>query len=931
MQQRKAVAALALLVAATLPVLPGTEARPAAAQTTPACSPTTTATLPLLVPAWADAAGWANASQYETIRLGDIDGDGVSELLGRNAARLEVFHWAEPYQAAAEGDPKRVADLPVPEQWVASTIPGPAMPEAPTNPATSMAPGFYEPSAYATLQLAQLTPDAGHELFVRTFDGIEIYDFVASPSGGSWQTITTSVFPDDKPNGQAWYHAQHYETITHGDVDGDGLDEILGRGLDGIETYALQGGALVRLDPSSTIMSDSDGWTDPQYYETIRVADLDGDTTAELLGRGKDGLEVYELASGTWTAKATSGPWPDSEGEWASNESWYSTIGTADLNGDGAADVYGRTKWGIDAWTFASGSWSELVTPAPSSSSPTVFTDDQGFDSSSAYETIQPATLDPTPGTPSAASLAGRFEANVLASPNTDGGLGFVSLGSGGAFSAPGLVAEQFTNANGWNQAVRYQTIQLGQLTPETTVLLGKDATGVRTQHLVGGTTSGTWQAFSADFPAWSDWQSTPPVTPTQPPDVPDELWRIQLASYQYINEQIGATFSTDLTVRQLLAQATGSNAVPLTDLATAIGKVPLPTGTNVDRDTFYDVRNASQTWALEAAALYSFYWDTQASLSQLISQTQIVADAGPNSPSDVSDSFGSSGNIDALIGDLIWGVLGAIPTDGASFEGVVAGAVNSMAGAGVSAGMGFLNPNGKVTTRADKLNAELVNAFCAANDFLGSSYAQTVADAGLLDVMGRMTRQGPLVFTADTDPPNPGQFDQIVAANDDQRAIWVWQQFANQTDDAWRVGYCWGAGQCNDGFEDRVNDGYGIFYGTNLFGVGAPGCDSSTGNTCYGYFDRVVHTDGSGTANCLGSSHKGDDAWKKLVDAGVGFDPNDLFMPRQMANRMDPDPTMSNDDFQSPWQIDDTGAPSGGNWANGILGWRVGSADCKV
>ncbi len=68
------------------------------------------------------------------------------------------------------------------------------------------------------------------------------------------------------------------------------------------------------------------------------------------------------------------------------------------------------------------------------------------------------------------------------------------------------------------------------------------------------------------------------------------------------------------------------------------------------------------------------------------------------------------------------------------------------MTGAGASAGMGFLNPNGKVSTEADKLNTQLVNAFCGANAFLSTSYSQILndgpghGDAGLLSAMGRMT-----------------------------------------------------------------------------------------------------------------------------------------------------------------------------------------------
>lgn len=51
------------------------------------CGPTFT------VPAWGDGGGWTDPSQYSTIQLADVNGDGRDELLGRNDQGLEVFHF----------------------------------------------------------------------------------------------------------------------------------------------------------------------------------------------------------------------------------------------------------------------------------------------------------------------------------------------------------------------------------------------------------------------------------------------------------------------------------------------------------------------------------------------------------------------------------------------------------------------------------------------------------------------------------------------------------------------------------------------------------------------------------------------------------------------------------------------------------------------
>jgi len=49
------------------------------------CGPTFT------TPMWGDAAGWTDPSKYSTIQLGDVNGDGKDELLGRGDAGIEIW------------------------------------------------------------------------------------------------------------------------------------------------------------------------------------------------------------------------------------------------------------------------------------------------------------------------------------------------------------------------------------------------------------------------------------------------------------------------------------------------------------------------------------------------------------------------------------------------------------------------------------------------------------------------------------------------------------------------------------------------------------------------------------------------------------------------------------------------------------------------
>ncbi|MFN8040761.1 MAG: VCBS repeat-containing protein [Acidimicrobiales bacterium] len=950
MRRGRAIAAgLAMLLAAAPIVVPAaapaaaapaaTSSPAAATQSAPSCQSAPTSSEPLLLPPWADSAGWANADQYATVMAGDIDGDGADELLGRNASNLEVQRWATPFQASAigAGNTDHVALLPLPGQWIPDRAPGPATPELTTWPGYpgQYQNGYYDVSTYSTMQMADLDGRPGQEVLARLQTGLQLYLYTPAAPGGtsSWQTISTSVFADSW--GAQWWQPPYYETITTGDVDGDGVDEIVGRGPGGIQTYKLVNGQLQQIDAGTTILSDAGNvWNQPQHYQTIRLAHLESGKQADLVARGPQGLVVYRFSGGTWTALSTSGPWSDSQGQWKTNPSWYSTIGIADLNGDGVDDVYGRTQYGIDAWTFAGGSWSELVTP-PSSSAPTIFTDAQGFDGEAYYATIRAATLGVPTGTttPVAAHLMGRFPAGQLPAPNQQGGVAFTALASG-AFTAPSLVAGQFSDANGWNQPVRYETLRTAHLADGTDLLMGKDATGMRVLRLQGGTTSGGWVSPSASFPAWSTYATTsipdnPTVlpadpNPTRPPDYPQALWDQQLAAYKAVSQDIGSKAYTDLTPRQALVQAnTSDSQVSLTTLAGYAGEAyeTTPTGSNVSRDVWDDTVAQTQGWLLNGSHLQSFYFSPNG-LQTLIQNTQIVADSGNNSPNAVANHFDKNMAITALVADLIWGLMGALPT-GEGVTSLVLTAVFSMTGAGVAGGMGFLNPNGRIDTTANDLNNTLVNSFCAAIDFLSDSYQQTVMDAGLLDAMGRMTTQGPMIIT---------DFPATQTQMTNQRGLWVWQQFANQDKYGWRVGYCPGLQVCDSkGFIDRVNDGYGEFYGLATLGGGEPsqpGC-VNVGEQCYGYFYRVLSTDKYGTANCEGTSHGGDGGWYDLTQAGLGFQTQTLFSPRVQPTRMPPDPNMSSNSYQAPLQIGGQGQPSGSSQSMGVLGWRVGSANC--
>lgn len=932
------VAAAATLTAAIAMGAPASavpSAAPNAASNEYPCTTPAPADQPLLLPAWGDLAGWASPTQYETILTADIDGDGTKELLGRNAQSLEVYKWAQPFQAAASANAGwDVAGLPTPGQWVPMGVPGPTMSEVD---------GFWDPSVYTTLQAANIDTDPGEELIARTYAGIAVYQYTPGPNGapGSWSTTVTPGVMADSEGGRStpaaqWWLPPYYSTIMTGDVvDADGIDEVVGRGPNGINTFKWNGSQLVQIDAGNAIFTDSTGWNVPQRYETLRLADLNGDHRDEIVGRGQNGLVVTSFANGQWSqVSPNTGPWPDSS-SWNANQSWYTTIGTADLNGDNRADVYGRTQYGIDAWSLTTdGTWQELVTPAPSAATPSILTDLQTFDQPQYYATIQSSTIGGA-GTNSQPGL-------LMARSST--GVAFYQLGANGQFGAPVMTNPQFSDANGWDQPVRYRTLTTSTIATGLDLVLGKDATGERQFELSGGVPNGGWISPSASFPAWSE------DTPVQPPGYPSDLWAQQVAAYGYLNtwwQHNGGTQSSP-NIRDAMINPTFLMSTPngVASTLSSLENIDPPTGLNIPQDVWDGVYYQVWGWLYQAGNIQQFLFNSNTSMQQLIVLAQIVG--SNDNATDIATTYfsGKSQSVSAVILNLLRVI--AIVASGA-IGGPVAGATGAgltLLGAGMAASSALKGgPTGAINAAAENLDAELNCSFTAAYNFLSTAYGQLIDDAGLLGAMGQMTIQGPLVFQ---DPagsrPVAMNFNQTLNLVTNQRIVWTWQQLAAGSGSGgsggWRVGYCAnmkkapGPGNngnetqsCSDGFRGRVSDGYGTAYQQNDTCV--PGIDD--GPCAYGYQYRVLN------GSCKGSDTKGDSAWKALIDKNVGFDPETLFMPRvPIARVYDQSPannpnivTNGGGAFAGPIPIDADGTLDGSGRL-GILGWRVLGESCN-
>src|SRR5262249_38935597 len=104
------------------------------------------------------------------------------------------------------------------------------------------------------------------------------------------------------------------------------------------------------------------GWNQPQYYTTIQSADIDGDGQAELLARGASGIEVWKFVPGqnyppdsTWTQMSGGPDWSDTVG-WNLPQ-YYQTIQCADIDGNGQGTLCELLGQGPDGMEMWAFDW----------------------------------------------------------------------------------------------------------------------------------------------------------------------------------------------------------------------------------------------------------------------------------------------------------------------------------------------------------------------------------------------------------------------------------------------------------------------------------------------------------------------------------------------------------------------------------------------
>ncbi|GJL65386.1 MAG: hypothetical protein NPIRA05_03570 [Nitrospirales bacterium] len=306
------------------------------------------------LPPWSDGYGWDAAEYYSTIQMADLNNDHADELLARGYNGMTVHEWD--------------ATLGL---WKELATSGPF-----SNPE-----GWNHPEYYSTIQTADIDGDGSPELLARGASGMYTY---------KWDGTTWQILRADDPawtDAGGWSAAKFYSTIQTADIDGEKGDELLARGVDGIDTYKWSGSEWTLLKSADPFWADSNGWGEAKFYSTIQTADIDGEPGDELLARGIKGMDTYKWSGSGWKLLKSASPgWSDAIG-WE-HPQFYSTIQMADIDGDGKAEMLGRSGGGMETYKWNGTAWDQLKTENP------VWSDDFGWDQVKYYSTIQSADID---------------------------------------------------------------------------------------------------------------------------------------------------------------------------------------------------------------------------------------------------------------------------------------------------------------------------------------------------------------------------------------------------------------------------------------------------------------------------------------------------------------------------------------------------------
>lgn len=268
--------------------------------------------------AMSDENGWDAPERYGTIRLGDIDGDGDDDVCGRAADGLRCW----PSLGDGFGEP--------------------------TEPIAALSDdaGFDVPARWSTIRLGDVDGDGRADVCARSAEALSCWRSTAA--GFDPTPIAGPAWSDDA----GWSGHPYYSTIRLVDVDGDGRADVCGRADTGLQCHLSTGegfGPAIVLEA----LADDRGWADPSNYRTIELADIDADGDRDVCARGNAGIFCWRF-EGDRFGERIDGPKLGDEGGWW-RAKYLRSFRFADIDGDHDADLCARPFNGLRCWPVEDG------------------------------------------------------------------------------------------------------------------------------------------------------------------------------------------------------------------------------------------------------------------------------------------------------------------------------------------------------------------------------------------------------------------------------------------------------------------------------------------------------------------------------------------------------------------------------------------------
>ena len=157
-----------------------------------------------------------------------------------------------------------------------------------------------------------------------------------------------TLFSASFSNANGWAEDAYGGTVQYADVNGDQRPDACARTSTGIVCALGTKNGFAPETSWSTEFSDATVFAGPLSYRSIHFADVNGDGFADVCGRTAAGISCARNTQSGAFAPSTA--WITSSftdaGGWNA-DAYASTVQLADVNGDGKADVCGRGPTGV--------------------------------------------------------------------------------------------------------------------------------------------------------------------------------------------------------------------------------------------------------------------------------------------------------------------------------------------------------------------------------------------------------------------------------------------------------------------------------------------------------------------------------------------------------------------------------------------------------